>query len=472
MDLRQSPSVGARCWLWLQQLPGVRSLLEYLFDLSELPVSTDYKVWQRRFLHARLGLSLRLGFWVLLTFTARALYNLVIPLREVQQTVPPEVQRLSLLINAVMFVVLGGWFLLYRSRFGEQHPGRIFLWISLSVMLLPQILATFWELPYADVYGWSLIFLLQATIIPVRWEVHLLSQLGLFAYYYGVNYVLGLTVLPTLPGAPARSIFESSSFLYLLWFCFICDLAVYLYERLQKAEFESRRQAQLFLHAVSHDLRNPVMGMTLVLKSLLKQGQELVPVPRPVLEQMMESSDRQLRLINSLLEVHRYDTHGLGLNQVPTSLYEVVEGAIADLKAQITSESVTLVNQISPNLPLVNIDATQIWRVFTNLIVNAMNHNRSGIEIVLNAQPLNGLVRCTVEDNGVGMTTTESIQMFELYTRGLHLKRRVGLGLGLYICRQIILAHGGDIGVTSTPNAGATFWFTLPLAPGAERLQG
>lgn len=464
MDIRQPPS-AIEGWLqWLQRLPGVRSLVMYLLDLSDFPASADCKVWQRRFLYARLGLGLRLGFLLLLTFTIRDLYNLVSPLRGLKQNVPPQVQHLWLLIDAVMIVVLAGWLLLHRSAYGQGHPGRIFLGASLSVTLLPQILATAQGFPYADIGGWSLIFLLQATIIPVRWGVHLLSQVGLFIYYYGVNYGLGLTSLPVVIGQTPRSIFESSSVLYLLWFCFICDLAVYLYGRLQQAEFESRRQVQLFLHAVSHDLRNPTTGMALVLKNLLKRGDESIAVPRKVLEQMVDSSDRQLRLINSLLEVHRYDTQGIVLERSPTALHTIVEGAIADLKAQVEANHITLINRTTPDLPPVNVDATQVWRVWTNLIVNAMHHNAPGISITLDAAQTDQMLRCTVQDNGIGMTVIEANRVFDLYAQGSQLRRRVGLGLGLYICQQIITAHGGEMGVTSQLNAGSTFWFTLPIA--------
>jgi signal transduction histidine kinase len=69
-----------------------------------------------------------------------------------------------------------------------------------------------------------------------------------------------------------------------------------------------------------------------------------------------------------------------------------------------------------------------------------------------------------VQDNGVGMSQAECDRVFDLYARGAQAKRTVGLGLGLYLCRQIIEAHGGEIGVTSSSGAGATFWFTLPIA--------
>ena len=72
------------------------------------------------------------------------------------------------------------------------------------------------------------------------------------------------------------------------------------------------------------------------------------------------------------------------------------------------------------------------------------------------------LIRCCVQDDGVGMTPEQSANLFELYKRGEQARRTVGLGLGLYLCRQIITAHQGEIGLDSRHGKGSTFWFTLP----------
>jgi signal transduction histidine kinase len=74
------------------------------------------------------------------------------------------------------------------------------------------------------------------------------------------------------------------------------------------------------------------------------------------------------------------------------------------------------------------------------------------------------MILCVVQDDGVGISPEQCEHLFELYVRGSRSRQSVGLGLGLYLCRQIIGAHGGKIGVISTPGAGAIFWFTLSLA--------
>ncbi|MEG3849476.1 sensor histidine kinase, partial [Microcoleus sp. herbarium19] len=74
------------------------------------------------------------------------------------------------------------------------------------------------------------------------------------------------------------------------------------------------------------------------------------------------------------------------------------------------------------------------------------------------------MICCTVEDDGAGILPEQCEHLFDLYVRGYQSRHSVGLGLGLYLCRQIIAAHGGEIGAISSPGAGAIFWFTLPLA--------
>jgi signal transduction histidine kinase len=123
----------------------------------------------------------------------------------------------------------------------------------------------------------------------------------------------------------------------------------------------------------------------------------------------------------------------------------------------------TLTNLVSEDLPIVNVDATQLGRVFSNLIANALKHNPPGLSITLNATVEGQMIRCSVEDNGIGMSQAVSEHLFDLYARGTQARHSLGLGLGLYLCRQIIKAHGGDIDVVTSPGAGATFWFTLPI---------
>jgi signal transduction histidine kinase len=267
---------------------------------------------------------------------------------------------------------------------------------------------------------------------------------------------------------------------------------------------ELHRLKDIFLHAVSHDLRTPVLGWLMVLNNLLN-GQEsqalnvdksqglkvsklkmegadetLQPsrlsqpenilVSRSVLERMIQSSDRQMRLINSLLEVHSSEVAGVALQREPIQLDELVRILVEDFEPLLAKNQASLMNHIPANLPLISADAAQLRRVFENLLNNALNHNPPGIRLMLDAQVKEGIICCTVADNGVGMSQDMCDNLFQLYFRGQDAKSfpqghrpYTGLGLGLYLCRQIITAHGGEIGVQSRPEEGTTFWFTISV---------
>ncbi len=106
-------------------------------------------------------------------------------------------------------------------------------------------------------------------------------------------------------------------------------------EQLETLETELRRQLNLFLHAVSHDLRNPVLGMSMVLNNLGSQSGDDIKLSRSVLERMQESSKHQLELINSLIDTHAGEMWGIALHPQPVSLRQLVDVALADLQPML-----------------------------------------------------------------------------------------------------------------------------------------
>lgn len=557
-------------------------------------ITPEYRIWRERFLWQRLHLWFWLALMCLLTFTIREIYDLLFPLKELA-SLPKALRNQELVINALMFCSILTCLTIHKTKFGHRRPGLLFLGLSWSITLVEQIIGTLNGFALPDIIAWSLVFLSQATFMPVRWTLHLTSQLVVLVYYFGVNTALGLK----LPVA-GKPIYDFTFILFLFWFCFICDFGVYLYDRLQRSEFFARKELEtayqkleaaevkyrsifenavegifqstpdgkyitanpalariygysdpedvtaytdikhqlyvdsnrraefvrlieqygfvsefesqiyrrdgsivwisekayavrdekgqllyyeglieditkrkrteaslrVFYHAVSHDLRNPVLGTLMVLRNLLNREQgesSRIEVPRSILERMVQSSDRQLNLINSLMEAHVSEVQGFVLQRHKIQLHTVLEAAIADLEQMLIENQVTLTNLVTADLPLVNADATQLWRVFSNLIVNSIKHNPPGLNIIINATVEGNKIYCTVADNGVGISKQQSEHLFDLYFRGGTVRNSVSLGLGLYLCKQIITAHGGEIGVQSTLGEGAKFWFTLPV---------
>nr|WP_223278496.1 ATP-binding protein [Nostoc sp. 'Peltigera membranacea cyanobiont' 232] len=580
--------------LMATQFTTVQRWLKQTFSAPTRDETTTlYRAWRNRFLWQRLRLWLWLALICLLSFTVRDIYGFFFPLKELESL--PEVLRTQrLVINIAMLLSILICFALHKTKLGRNRPDLLFLGSSWAISLASQLFATLRGFALPDPVGWSLLFLSQAVLMPVCWIVHLLSQVGVLVYYFGVNTVLGLkTPVPEHP-----EIYSVTFLLYIFWFCAICDIGVYLYDRLQRSEFYARQELEsayqklklaerkyrtifenavegifqsspngryitanpalariygyslaeevtanstdieqlyvdpnrraefvrlmekygsvsefesqiyrqdgsiiwisekayavrdehlkllyyeglieditqrkqteaelrVFFHAVSHDLRNPVLGTLMVLRNLLARPEENISISRSILERMIQSSDRQLNLINSLMEAHLGEIQGVVLQRQPVQLLTVVEAAIADLEPLLEQNQAQLTNLVSADLPLVYADPTQLWRVFSNLIVNALKHNAPGLLLTINATCEYEMIYCTVSDNGVGISQEQSDRLFDLYFRGANIRNSVSLGLGLYLCKQIINAHGGEIGVNSALDAGATFWFTLPIS--------
>lgn len=243
-------------------------------------------------------------------------------------------------------------------------------------------------------------------------------------------------------------------------------------EELETLEAELRRQLNLFLRAVSHDLRNPVLGMSMVLNNLSSQSGDEIRLSRKVLERMQESSRHQLELINSLIDTHAAEMWGITFHPQPVTLRRLVVNSVSDLQPMLDKEQAQLDNRISEQLPLVQVDPLQLGRVYQNLLANALKHNPTGLTITLDARPEGQRIYCTVSDNGVGIPPEQRDRLFDPYFRGSNKPKSVGLGLGLYLCQQIIQAHEGEIGVDSQPGAGTTFWFTLPIVSSTVQTNG
>jgi PAS domain S-box-containing protein len=236
---------------------------------------------------------------------------------------------------------------------------------------------------------------------------------------------------------------------------------------------ELNKLKDVLLHAVSHDLRTPVMGTLMVLNNLLEAPPSLdvcVPqthlvIPRLILERMLASNERQKVLIDSLLESHAHELSGMVLHRQPTDLLEVLHQILGELEPLLEKNQARVTLLPPAHLPLLDVDLIQLQRVYENLITNALKHNPLGLSLKLDAQfdASQQFLYCTLQDDGIGISADQAEHLFDLYFRGQRSHHLTGIGLGLYLCRQIIEAHGGEIGVISAPHQGSTFWFTLPV---------
>ncbi|ESA37776.1 response regulator receiver sensor signal transduction histidine kinase [Leptolyngbya sp. Heron Island J] len=463
------------------------------------PEAADYGTWRRQFLQQRL----RLGLWLALIWhaivSADGLYR---ALFEFDQLKAAALERFGEI--AIANAWRGGYIAYYggivalllfygalvRTRWGQRHPQILFLLFAGSLGgLFAQLVLTVFQIP--ETPG-TLAFLAIAVLIPVHWRLHLTYQLLTIAYYALVYPLVGLDIFR----ADAYSLYSRDITIEIVCVCFVSVLSVYLYERLKRSEFKAKRRLQTFLRSVTHDLQTPIVGSSVVLKSLLDEitdlSKENVVVPRLVLHQLLQGNHRQLALIRSLLDANTIEVQGVMLDRQPVALKPLIDGILSDLSHELAKKRVRLKNEIPSDLPPVYADADQLWRVFSNLIGNALKHNPHEIQLTLDVAVVNPgqtcqvkhlwqrigeecsppiirssspLMFCAIRDSGEGIANDLLPELFESYFRGPQAHYMPGLGLGLYLCKQIIEAHGGDIGVASRLGKGTTFWFTLPIRP-------
>lgn len=239
------------------------------------------------------------------------------------------------------------------------------------------------------------------------------------------------------------------------------------------AQKETERLRDDFIATLTHDLRTPLLAAIQTLKFFLDGSLgTLEDKQKVLLSTMLQSNEDLLGLVNALLEVYRFDSGKLELCKTVFAPKILVEQCIEELLplAERKNINLELVCDFDDKLE-VYADKGELKRVITNLCGNAVNYtNKDGcIKVILKAQ--SGDLIFSVEDNGNGIPQADIPHLFMRFSQGTSRKRSTGTGLGLYLSRQIIEAHGGKIWVESKLNKGSEFTFLLTnvLKEGEER---
>ncbi len=241
---------------------------------------------------------------------------------------------------------------------------------------------------------------------------------------------------------------------------------------------ESDRLKDVFLGSVSHDFRTPLASITSATTTLLETGMRLDDADRhAMLNAISLSADRLNRLVGNLLDLSRIEA-GVA---APRRDWYLIDDVIAtvldrfDLAHELGDRRIVL--RLAEDTPLVLMDHAQIEQVLTNLLENALKYSPPGTPITIATRLTDTAPReleVTVRDEGIGIPPAEIGAIFDKFYRVTSVRLPweanrppAGTGLGLAICAGIVEAHGGRIWAESTPGAGATFHFTLPLSPDA-----
>lgn len=235
--------------------------------------------------------------------------------------------------------------------------------------------------------------------------------------------------------------------------------------RRAQVDIEAERMRNILLSSVSHDLKTPLTVIAGSASTLLEGQDNLeAAVKTELIQTIYEEAKRLDRLVRNLLEMSRLQSGQVTLHREWHVLEEVLGSALHQLEPQLQDRPVKI--DLAPDLPLLNLDALLLERVFINLLDNALKYTPEGTPLEISARLAEGEVLVEVADRGPGLPPEALGRIFEKFFQGSPGAGR-GVGLGLSICRSIVEIHGGRIWGANRPGGGAVLSFTLPLEEGA-----
>ena len=244
-------------------------------------------------------------------------------------------------------------------------------------------------------------------------------------------------------------------------------------QQLQATQAELERAVAMrddFMSMVSHELRNPLNSVYLQaqLRRKLLAGPQ--PPDRQALLKMVARDERQIqsmiRLLDDMLDVSRLRTGRLAMTPAPFELPELARRVVEAIAEQAAGAGVEIALHAPPQLQVQG-DDFRIEQVVTNLLTNALRYGQ-GKPVTVRVASADGHALVSVRDQGMGIAPADQQRIFQQFERAQGATQVPGLGLGLFIARQIAEAHGGRLEVESRPGEGAEFVLRLPLpGPGA-----
>jgi two-component system, OmpR family, sensor histidine kinase KdpD len=226
-------------------------------------------------------------------------------------------------------------------------------------------------------------------------------------------------------------------------------------------KIESEQLRNSLLAALSHDLRTPLAALLGLAESLPLTRPPLSVEQEDIARAVAAQSRRLIALVNNILDMARIQSGEVRLNRQWHPLEEVIGSALRMLEPVLSRHPVAI--DMPRDLPLVEIDATLVERVFANLLENAAKFTPPGTRVAVSARTVGDMLEVSVRDGGPGIPPGKEEAIFEKFARGQKESATPGVGLGLAICRAIVQAHGGTIRTQAAPEGGAIFTFTLPL---------
>lgn len=309
----------------------------------------------------------------------------------------------------------------------------------------------------------QMVFILAVLLISCVTQGYLYGMIASIASFFAVNYFFTFpyyTLNFSLIGYPL-------TFATFIIVSIVGSTMTNILKEGEKIRTQSEQdhlRANL-LRALGHDLRTPLTSISGSASLLLEQGKKMSRQDQEnLLQNVREEADWLMRMVENLLSITRFGGGAENLIKKPAAAEELLGEAIENFQKYYSSVEVNA--HVPEDLLMVDVDAMLIEQVLFNLLQNAVIHGKAK-RIDLKIQLKKKQVVFYVQDNGIGLPNERLEYLFEdkladKMTDRKNGEQRHNLGIGLPICRAIIMAHGGQIGAYNSPNGGAVLWFALP----------
>jgi signal transduction histidine kinase len=229
-----------------------------------------------------------------------------------------------------------------------------------------------------------------------------------------------------------------------------------------------------FTHMIVHELRAPLTAIKDSAELMMEIFDGKGRLDKNEEQKLLKIIDRQsknlLEQINQVLDAAKIEAGRFSINKTPSDIADVIQATIDIFAPQAAKAQINLVSDIASPLPKVNFDPIRINQVLTNLVSNSLKFTHPGGKIVISAKTDKDRLVVAVSDTGMGIPEADQKDLFSKYYQirtTPHELAKKGTGLGLYITKGIVEAHGGLVGVISSEGKGTTIYFTLPFEGGA-----
>jgi len=227
---------------------------------------------------------------------------------------------------------------------------------------------------------------------------------------------------------------------------------------------EQQEMKRGVVSTVSHQLKTPLTSIRMSIHLLLEE--RIGTLNERQIDLLMaarDDSERLVGILDDLLDINRIESGRSRLTLKPVTPRTLARDSIEPFIADARDKGVTMVNDVSDDLPEVMVDTDKIRHVFANLLSNALRFTDAGGSVTINAEQEQDYMVFLIADTGKGIPEEELKHLFEQFYRAPGQDEKSGVGLGLAIVKEIVRAHGGNVGAESIVGKGSTFRFTLPL---------